>query len=493
MTIHAQVMTGLRWTLGARLMAQLITWAITLVVIRILTPSDYGLLAMASIFISFLSMFSEFGLGSAVIQKAAIDDATLRRVFGLVLIIHFTMAALLILGAPVIAGFFGEERLVAIIRVLALQFVVVVFAVIPDALLQRRMHFRGRALFDLSAAVIGSVVTLALAIAGHGVWSLVVSALISQTWKTIGVNVLAPYFRAPKFSLEGMRPLIRFGWHVTASQMLGAIVAQSDILIGGKWLGKEALGFYSVAMHLASLPIQRLSGIVNQVAFPAFARMQHDVPRVGANLLLGIRLLSFVAFPILWGVSSIAPEIVNVLLGPKWMPAIVSLQTLAMVMPVRMISNFGVNAMQGMGRSDIIMRNAIFTAIVTPVACFLGVYEWGLIGLSVAWLIAAPLSFLQGMTRSAQALHLGLGRVVMAMGPAAFSSALMYAAVILVRWLLPPGFSGIARMCVLIMAGAVTYFVASAMLNRNGMREVLGTIRALATGLPGQTGPKADS
>lgn len=481
MTIHAQVMTGLRWTLGARLMAQLITWAITLVVIRILTPSDYGLLAMASIFISFLSMFSEFGLGSAVIQKAAIDDATLRRVFGLVLVIHFTMAALLILGAPMIAGFFGEERLVAIIRVLALQFLVVVFAVIPDALLQRRMHFRGRALFDLSAAVIGSVITLALAVAGHGVWSLVVSALISQTWKTIGVNALAPYFHRPDFSLKGMRSLIRFGGHVTASQVLWAVIVQVDVLIGGKWLGKEALGFYSVAMHLASLPIQRISGIINQVAFPAFARIQHDIGKVGTNLLLGTRLLSFVAFPILWGVSSIAPEIVNVLLGPKWGPAILPLQILALIMPVRMITNFGINAMQGLGRSDIIMRNAIFASLVTPIAFFVGVTWWGLLGLTIAWLVASPLSFLQGMTRSMHALNLGLGRLVAAMAPSASAGLLMYATVSLTRWLLPDGISGIVRMCLLILSGAITYVGASAILNRGGMREVIGTIRSLTT------------
>jgi O-antigen/teichoic acid export membrane protein len=436
---------------------------------------------MASIFISFLSMFSEFGLGSAVIQKAAIDDATLQRVFGLVLVIHFSMAALLMLAAPVIAGFFAEERLVAIIRVLALQFLVIVFGVIPDALLQRRMQFRGRALFDLSAAVIGSMVTLALAVAGHGVWALVISALISQTWKTIGVNALAPYFHRPDFSLNGMRSLIRFGGHVTASQVLWSIVIQLDVLIGGKWLGKEVLGFYSVAMHLASLPIQRISGIINQIAFPAFARIQHDVHKVGTNLLLGTRLLSFAAFPILWGVSSIAPEIVNVLLGPKWVPAILPLQILALVMPVRMITNFGINAMQGLGRSDIIMRNAIFATLVTPIAFFIGVSGWGLLGLSVAWLVASPMSFLQGMIRTMHALDLGLGRLLAAMAPSACSGVLMYAAVSLSRELLPDGVGGIARMCLLILAGAVTYIVASVLFNRRGLREVISTARSLTT------------
>src|SRR5512142_2372920 len=157
MTMREQVMSALRWTAGARLTAQIVTWAITLVVIRILSPADYGLLAMATGFIGFLSMFSEFGLGSAVVQKADVDVATLRRAFGVILAIHFLLAGVVLAAAPLVGHFFAEPRVVPIAQVLSAQFIFAAFAVIPDAMLQRRMEFRRRSLLDLSGAIVSSV------------------------------------------------------------------------------------------------------------------------------------------------------------------------------------------------------------------------------------------------------------------------------------------------------------------------------------------------
>ncbi|WP_336511698.1 oligosaccharide flippase family protein [Candidatus Accumulibacter phosphatis] len=123
-------------------------------------------------------------------------------------------------------------------------------------------------------------------------------------------------------------------------EFCGFFYSQADMFVAGKLLGKEALGFYSVAMHLASLPVQKVSGILNQVAFPAFSKIQNDSATVKLHVLKSVRILSFLSFPVLWGISSIAPEIVQLLLGPKWEPAILPLQILPMIMPLRMISNF---------------------------------------------------------------------------------------------------------------------------------------------------------
>ncbi|HAN63412.1 MAG TPA: hypothetical protein DCQ79_06025, partial [Rhizobiales bacterium] len=289
MTLRTDVMTGLRWTAGARFLTQLITWAITLVVIRILSPSDYGLLSMATVFVAFLMILSDFGLGFAVIQRTEIDLLTLRKVFGAVVIVHGSAAVLLVVAAPLIASFFAEPRVEPIVRVLALQFVVAAFAVIPDAQLQRRMEFRRRSLLDLSGAIVSSVATLVLALAGKGVWALVAGSLLTQTWRTIGLNSIAPFGYWPLFTFGGLRPLMKFGWRLIASQVLWFFFTQIDIIIAGKWLGKELVGFYAIAMHLASLPNQRIAGIINQVAFPAFARIQDDIDAVGRHLLLGIR------------------------------------------------------------------------------------------------------------------------------------------------------------------------------------------------------------
>lgn len=474
-------MSGFRWSASARLVSQVISWAITLVVIRLLTPADYGLLAMATVFVSFLAMFSELGLGAAVVQKPAVDNHLLRRVLGVVLVIHFSLAALLALAAPLIAIFYTEPRVIPVVRVLSLQFILAAFAVIPDAQLQRRMEFRNRSLLDLSGAIVASFTTLTMAFSGAGVWALVAGSLVGQVWKTAGLNWLSPFVHWPDFSVKGMRALLRFGGHVTGASALWMFFSQVDILICAKLLGNEILGFYSVAMHLASLPNQKISGLVNQVAFPAFSSMQHDIRKVGANVLLGTRILSFFAFPVLWGMSSIAPEIVDVTLGAKWIPSAVPIQVLALLVPLRMVANFVQVAIQGIGRSDIVLRNAIWATLIAPPAFFIGAYWGGLLGLSLAWLVVSPLVGLQGMLRGLPVLRLRLLELAASMMPSAGAALVMYAAVATTRQFLGNGHPEVLRLSVLIGVGALVYCAVSFGLNRKGTREVLDLLRSIAT------------
>jgi len=481
MSLRSQALSGLRWSASVRLASQVFTWAITLVVIRLLTPADYGLLAMATVFVSFLAMFSELGLGAAVVQKADVDHHLLKRVFGVVLVIHFSLAALLALAAPLIAAFYAEPKVVPVIRVLSLQFIVAAFAVIPDAQLQRRMEFRNRSLLDLSGTIIASFTTLTMAFAGAGVWALVMGSLLSQIWKTIGINWLSPFMHWPNFSVKEMRPLLRFGGHITAAQVFWMFYLQVDVLICAKLLGNEVLGFYSVAMQLATLPSQRISGLINQVAFPAFSRMQQDPHKIGENILIGTRILSFFAFPVLWGISSVAPEIIKIMLGAKWLPAVVPLQVLALIIPLRMVGNFLQTAVQGIGRTDIVLQNAIWGAVIAPLAFFAGARWGGLLGLSLAWLVVSPLVSLQGMMRSLPAFGLRLTQLAMVMVPAAVAGIVMYGAVSVTRHMFVAGQIGPLGLSVMVVIGAIAYCFVSLGLNFKGTCEVTETLRGIAT------------
>lgn len=480
MSLRSQALSGFRWTVSVRLLSQLVTWVITLAVIRLLAPADYGLLAMATVFVAFLAMFSELGLGAAIVQKADVDEELLKRAFGLILIVHFSLAALLASAAPLIAAFYTEPRVTPILQVLSVQFLLAAFAVIPDAQLQRRMEFRNRSLLDFSGAVVASGTTLLMAMAGWGVWALVAGSLVSQGFKTVGINCLSPFLRWPDFSLQGMRSLLRFGGNFTAVQVFWMFLSQVDVLICAKWLGNEVLGFYSVAMQLASLPSQRISGLVNQVAFPTFARMQGELRKVGESVLSGARVLSFFSFPVLWGMSSVAPEIVVVILGEKWALATVPLQALTLIMPLRIVGNFVATAVQGIGRSDIVLRSVVWASFMTPPVLIVGVYGWGLLGLSLAWLVASPLSFFQSMVRSLPVLGLSLRQLAGAMGPAACTGLFMYGAVALARHFLLTGQGDMVRLGLLIGVGGLAYGLVSLAINRRGVREVLATVRSIA-------------
>jgi len=473
------VFSALRWTAGARLVSQLCTWAITLVVIRLLTPADYGLLAMASIALGFVTLIADGGLGPALVQRPTLSERELSQGFGIVLVVHFAMAAALVAAAPLIARFFEEPRLVLIVRALSLQIVMAAFAVIPEALLQRRFEFQNRSLLDLGATIAGSLLTLVLALAGYGVWALVLGSLTTQALRSAGMNFLARWIGKPEFSLAGARALLTVGGQTSLGRVIWFFFIQADALIAGRWLGKEALGFYTVAMHLASLPNTRITALINQVAFPAFSRMQSDLSWVAANTLLGVRVLSIVSFPILWGISSVAPEVVEVVLGPSWASSTIPLQVLGLVMPLRLVSTFVPNAVQGLGRFDVALNNIVVAFVVMVPAFAIGV-QWGLVGLSLAWLFGTPVMFLLNMRQNMAVLQTRVGSLLAGMGRPAVAGLVMYGTVAACRTTTVAEFAAPVRLGLLILVGTLAYVATTLALNRQGLRELLALLKGVA-------------
>jgi O-antigen/teichoic acid export membrane protein len=476
MTLRSQVLSGLFWVGGTRLLSQVLTWSVTIVVIRLLTPSDYGLLAMATVFMAFLSLIAEAGLGPALIQAPQVDEHTLRRIFGAVIVIDASLFAAQFAAAPAIAHFFAEDRLVPIVRVLSVQFLLMIFVVIPTALLSRRLAFRGQSVISLASALAASVTSLVMALHGYGVWALVASSLVAALCNAVALNVVAPYLKWPSFSLDGMRRLFVLGGQLTAARVLYFIYSQADVFIAGKVLGKDLLGFYSVSLHLASLPVQRISAVVNQIAFPAFAEARQSPRTVPLHMLKGVRMLSLLSFPVLWGISSVAPELVAVLLGPKWQTAVAPLRLLPLIMPITILGPFLNTAFQGIGQAGVVLRNALTACLVMPVLFWVGTH-WGLVGLSSAWLVGFPLVYVINLRRMLPLVGLRLTDVLAATALPATAALAMYGCVTAARAALPSGLPTPAVLALLVASGVIGYAIATFAANRKGLREALGLFR----------------
>ena len=476
MTVREQILTGLKWTAGGRLGAQVITWAITLIVMRLLTPEDYGLLAMANVFFAFMLMLSEAGLGPALIQKKNLDNTSLRSVFAIIILTNASMLLLLNLSAPIIATFFNENRLIPILHVLSLQFLLNIFSTLPSSQLYRQLKFKSLSLINFSTTIIGSILTLLMAYAQLGVWALVLGNLLASMLNVIAINIISPSFLLPRFSLSGMRNLLSFGGNVTLSRLLWFFYAQADTAIVGKFLGKEILGFYSIAMQLASLPVQRVSAIINQVAFPVFSRIQDNQEQFCSFILKAARVLSLIAFPILWGIASIANEIILLFLGEKWQSAILPLQLLALMMPLRVLVHFLPSAVDALGRPDVTMRNSLYASIIMPIAFLIGCH-WGLDGVALSWVIAYPLVFFINIYRMLQVIGLQLSDFFYAIMPAMGTTIGMYLAVWATATLLTNNIDQWIKLPIMIVTGVLAYASLTLLFNKRGYREVIDLIR----------------
>jgi len=469
--MKAQVMSALRWSALAKLAGQIVNWGITLFVIRLLTPADYGLVAMLTLVMTFVAMIGDMGFGSSIVQASTLEKEDIRRTFGAALILNALVCGLMLIAAPAIAAFYGETRLVDMTRVSAIGFLGSGIASIYSGLLQREMRFRTSARIDILTGIAGNVGTLGLALCGFGPWALVLGSLIGVPVRVGLLLSSATRIYSPSFRLGETRKLWGFGGNLLITRIVWYWSSQADLLIAGKYLGKDLLGFYSVAVHLASLPMQRAAGIINGVAFAAFAKIQHDSRAVAANTRLGVRLMAFATFPILWGIGAVAPELVRVAIGPAWQESILPLTLIALTIPFRMIGSIISTTIMSMGRVDIAMiTNVIGFFLLVPLF-YVGA-RYGIVGLSVAWLVVTPLMFMLNMFRALPTLGLSMPGVISEIWRPLLSAAVMFVAVEGARRLLD-GIGDVPRFAALVAFGAAIYCICAWLVNRAATIEAL--------------------
>jgi O-antigen/teichoic acid export membrane protein len=477
MSIERQVVAGLKWSAAGKLIAQTFSWIVTLVVVRLLSPDDYGLMALGGVIVTTIAAVAELGLGASLVQAKDISRDELARVAGTLTVINFACALALVLVAPLLAELFALEKLADVVRVCALQFVLNAIDAVPQSMAYRQMRFKWLTAVDLGAALVTSVITLALAIAGAGVWALVIGsvsggAVRSALLVTQGTAVM------PEFALRGMSHHLRFGGAVTVSRVLWQLAHQFDVMIAGRVLTQEAVGVYVVALQLANIPVQKAMSVVNQVAFSTISRLQGELPRLRTRLLEAIRLLFFVGIPILWGVSSVAPEFVEVLLGERWLAAVFPLQVASIIAPLRMLSAVLSTAIAGVGRADLDLRNTLVVFVIFPVAFVCGVH-WNVDGLAAAWVAAVPITFAINWPRTWRTLGIDLHSIFSASRAPVIAGLAMYATVWAGRLAMNDQ-SALVRFPILAAAGAAVYLALVSILDRTvwtDLRRLLSALR----------------
>ncbi len=409
-SLKVRVLQGLMWLGGLTFLGQLITWVVSITVIRLLTPKDYGLMAMAAIFISFLTLLSEMGLSSALIQKKNLTRIELQKVFGFVIWVDCLLCAAVLIIAPLCAIYFTEPRLISILRVMSISFLLLSFYIVPQSLMIRELDFKRKSIIEVIANLLSSAVVLAMAFQGMGVWALIGGTISVHAFKVVLFNLRQQDRIGPRFAVQGIGRMISFGSYVSITRILWFVYSQADIVIGGRIFGKELLGVYSIAMQLVSLPLDKISPLLNQIGFTAFSRQQEDPKAIQVNFLRLIRLANITMLPVFIGFALVAPELVLMLLGDKWTPTIQPIQILCLVMPLRFISTIFPPVVSGLGKPEIITVNMIW-AVTIMCAAFMFGAQWGIIGLCYAWMAAFPVVFAIMLKRVIAALEISIVEV----------------------------------------------------------------------------------
>ncbi len=473
--IKSRSLRGLKWSAVGRIGVQLVNWLITIQVVRILTPEDYGLMAMAVVFTTLVSNIREFGFSATLIQLETLSLEQMRKVFFVIICIHLGIFILLFVSAPAAAWFYDEPKITWVLRALSFEILISIFIVVPQALLIRDLNLKAKSIVDLVSGLAAGFITLYFAFNGYGVWALVAGVIGGALARLVATNVAMPIRFLPLMSLEGLAPLVRFGGTITLQRILTSVYWSADSLIIGRWLGPAPLGVYAVAMQLASLPMVRVNAIVDQASFPAYSRIQSEPELVQNYAQKALKLLALFAFPVFWGIAAVADPAVRVILGDKWLEAILPMQILAVILPFRMLYSHMTVIMNGLGSPEKVLRCVVLATTVIPLGFLIGI-RWGITGVCVSWLVTFPAVLLYAaamLKSSAQIGYLSQAKIV---AVPLVSAALMLAVTASIQIFITQAWPPIFALVATIAAGVVAYTSVVVLLDRSAPRLVKSVI-----------------
>ena len=390
-------------TLGLQLLANV-------VLARSLNSTDYGVVGYAQIFISFLSLVSEFGLNSAAIQRPTLSAAALQTGFTLRLLLGLLAFGLALAAAPLCARLLGEPAVGDVVKLLALGFLINGLAFLPGVQALRALDYARYTAAQVMGSVVNAAVTIAMALNGFAFWSIVAANVAGIAASALLLNLLVRVPMLPALDRDSLRHYARFGGQLTLSWLLTFVIMNLDNLVVGTLLGSATLGYYALAFGWGTRLCEMLGTVVNSVLFPTFVKIQSDLPRLRAAYLKSLELVAFLAvagYATLLGCSA---DFLQQLLGAgtdKWLPALGALRILCVYGLIRAVLEPVGSVVMAIGGIPVLVRANLLAAIVKTTLIYPALLHFGIEGVALVVTLSYAAQYLVFLPALKQ--HLGLG------------------------------------------------------------------------------------
>lgn len=402
-----RTLQGLLWMFsgaGAGAILQLIVSAI---LARLVSPADFGLIAAALILIKFSEIFSQLGVGPAITQHSKLDEKHISTGFTLSLLLGLGFTLLLWLLAPLVAKFFGIVDLVLVMRVLFIVFPLHSLSMVAESLLQRDLQFRWIAGISLVSYAFGyGLVGISLALMDFGVWALVGGTIAQAFIQTVMLLIVKPHTMKLRLDHSALKELMQFGSGFTLVQIFNYIALQGDNLIIGRWLGVDALGFYSRAYSLMAMSNKLFSRVLDSVLFPAMAKVQNEPQRLTTAYKQGVAIVTLTMLPGSVFLFVLAPEVISILLGPGWEDVIIPFQILV----VGIVFRTSYKVSDAIARAKGVVYRHAWRQLVYAFLVLIGAWigqHWGISGVALSIVVALLVHFLLMAQLSLSLVSLG--------------------------------------------------------------------------------------
>lgn len=451
-----RVAASVSWLTASQVARSITSLGLTAVLARVLSPNDFGLMALVVMASGFVGVFSETGMTSALVRVERTSDEQLTSAFWLNIGVASALAVLGAVGAPLFASVFREPRIIALVVVALLTLPIGAIGQVPDALLQRALAFREIAIIEWLSTLVAGALAIILALQGAGVWALLVQLIGTVAVSSVGRLVVVRWRPGTRFRLAALSGLLSFGVAVFAGSIVNFGFRRVDNFIIGRNLGTAQLGYYALAYNLVVMPLFTLGGVVLRVMYPVLAKYQTEKAAMRRAYLRAVRVLAAGTLPLIIGLAATAPLFIAAVYGPKWAPTIPLVELLAVIGLFESVNTAG-TVLYARGRPHVLVAWSFLSMVVLAIVISAGSRS-GVIGAAKAYAAVGPLLYLGPHFLANRAIDLRHRAFLAAIAPALISSVCMGAVVrvslpLLTRLSLPVG----ATLALAVMEGAIVY------------------------------------
>ncbi len=482
MSLGKRAAQGAFWNYAAFLIGKGVLAVATLILARVLSPAEYGLVGMALLVITGLDILREFGIGAALIYRQRDSAAAAEVAFLLSVALGVGLFAANWLAAPLLVSFFKIDRaqdvatLIALLRVLGFSILFTSVGSTQDAQLQKALDYRRRMVPEVGRAVIKGALQVGLALTGFGVWSLVIGQVVGDGCATLLLWLASPW--RPTFRIERalIRPILGYGVQIMTVDALGTLLSDVDYAIIGATLGTVPLGAYTLAFRIPELLIKNLSQAVSNVAFPVAARLQSDTAAMRSAYLTMQRYMLVILAPLGCGLYAVTPALLHILFQTKWEAAIPVMQILAIYMLLGGISHWPGVIYKAVGRPDILNGLSLVKLVLLVPVLWWAAVNVGIVGVAWGQLAVRVVGILIDMAFVSRFVQVSVWTNLRALWPPLAAGAGM-ALALQALYRLDPGYTSISVLALAVVAAGVIYLALIWLFDRSAVSGLLGLLQ----------------
>lgn len=473
--LRRKVISGLFWKFGERITAQTISLIVSILLARMLEPSDYGAIALIMIFITLANVFVSSGFGNALIQKKETDNLDFSSVFYINIVISLILYGGLFMIAPIVANFYNIPVLSPALRVLGIRIPIAAINSIQQAYVSRNMLFKRFFWSTLFGTLSSGVVGVCMAYHGFGIWALVAQYLSNTCIDTIVLWFTVRWRPVFKCSWKRASKLISYGWKLLVSGLIDSGYSQLRSLIIGKIYAPADLAFYNQGDKYPSLIVTNVNTSISAVFFPAISKFQDDANRVKQMTRRAIQISAYVMWPLMIGLAVVAEPVIRLILTEKWLPCVPFLRIFCLTYGLYPIHTANLQALNALGRSDLFLQLEIEKKLIGMVALFLTVKS-GPLAIAFSFLITGIIGTFINSSPNKKLIGYSYIEQISDLAPPLLISLLMAAVIYPITFLV---LSDLVTVILQILIGGLVYLIVSKITKQQSLEYILQSLKKI--------------